>query len=132
MAGYSPKLPLTIDPSDGVLLNKTYSDVAKQNFKMLLLTIPGERVMDPFFGVGLQKYFFENMTPAVLNRIKTNIREQTVKYLPYINMLKLDINTDVKKTSDVNAISVYIKYEIKTLNMFDWIKIDFDLNPELL
>ena len=132
MAGYSPVLPLTIDASDGILLNKTYASVAKQNFKMLLLTVPGERVMDPLFGIGLQKYFFENVTPVVLSRIKSEIRKQTERYLPYINLLELDINSDVKKTTDVNAISVRIKYEIKNLNMFDWIKIDFDLNPELL
>ena len=36
MSGYSPVLPLSLDPSDGILLNKTYAQVAKQNLKMLL------------------------------------------------------------------------------------------------
>mgnify|MGYP003354002300 CR=1 FL=1 len=33
----------------------------KQNFKILLLTNPGERVHFPKFGVGLRNYLFENL-----------------------------------------------------------------------
>ena len=131
MAGYSPILPITIDAIDGIALNKSYSAVAKQNFKMLLLTVPGERIMDPLFGIGLKTFFFENVTPQTISKIKTRIREQTAKYLPYINMLKLDINSDVRDSRDVNVLTVHIKYEIVNLNMFDWIKLDFDLNPDL-
>jgi phage baseplate assembly protein W len=132
MAGYSPFLPLTTDPVDGILLTKSYAEVAKQNFKMLLLTVPGERIMDPLFGIGLKTYFFENITPSVIASIKSRITEQTAKYLPYINFLQLDINSDVTKTSDVNSLTILLKYEIRKLNVIDVIKVDFDLNPDLL
>ena len=59
MAGISPKLPLTRDKQDGYALNKTELDSIKQNVKMVVLTSPGERVMDPSFGVGIRKYLFE-------------------------------------------------------------------------
>ena len=35
-----------------------YGDLVRQNFKNLLLTIPGERMMDPDFGVGIQRFLF--------------------------------------------------------------------------
>ena len=60
MAGISPKLPLTRDRQDGFALNKTVLDSIKQNVKMVVLTSPGERVMDPAFGVGVRRYLFEN------------------------------------------------------------------------
>ena len=42
MAGISVKLPLFVSEFDGpYALNKTLKDTVKQNFKMLLLTIPG-------------------------------------------------------------------------------------------
>ena len=132
MSGYSPVLPLSLDPSDGILLNKTYAQVAKQNLKMLLLTAPGERIMDPEFGVGLQKYFFENVSQETILKIKTKINEQINIYHPYIRVLQLNINSNVKQTNDPNSISIYIKYEIKTISMLDWIKIDFNLNPDVL
>lgn len=132
MAGYSPFLPLTVDPVDGILLTKSYAEVAKQNFKMLLLTVPGERIMDPLFGIGLRTFFFENITANVLSKIKAKIREQTAKYLPYIKFLQLDINSDPARSSDLNALTILIKYEIANISVIDTIKIDFDLDPDLL
>ena len=58
--GYSPKLPLQYDSIDGYYkLNKTLHEVMKQNIKMVVLTSPGERMMQPDFGVGLRNYLFE-------------------------------------------------------------------------
>ena len=51
MAGFAPKLPLTQDSGDGFTLIKDFETMIRQNLKMLILTIPGERVMDPEYGV---------------------------------------------------------------------------------
>ena len=60
-SGISPKLPLIPDDVDGPYgLNKTLTESIKQNFRNLMLTIPGERIMIPDFGVGLPRYLFEN------------------------------------------------------------------------
>ena len=65
MYGISPKLPLIVNDLDGHYgLNKTIRQAIKQNFKNLILTSPGERVMDIQFGVGLRNYFFENFTDS--------------------------------------------------------------------
>ena len=61
--GFSPSLPLTYNKTDGpYALLKTIRDVGHQNLKMVILTNPGERVMDPLFGVGISRYLFENNT----------------------------------------------------------------------
>ena len=41
------KLPIERGTSDGFITLKTFKATIKQNFKMLLLTDPGERVMIP-------------------------------------------------------------------------------------
>ena len=57
MYGISPKLPVTVDDLDGhYALTKTIREAIKQNFKNLMFTIPGEKVMDIDFGVGLKRY----------------------------------------------------------------------------
>ena len=132
MPGYSPKLPLMIDDSDGIGLNQSYREVANQNLKMLLLTIPGERVMDSTFGIGLQRYFFENAVPVTYSKIEADIRQQVGKYLPYINILKLVIDDSYDNVKDPNAIAVIIEYEIATLNLLDSISLEFNLSPEVL
>ena len=61
MQGYSPKLPLVFDKTeDGPYgLNKTILETIKQNLKMLLLTNPGERIMNSDFGVGVRVFLFQ-------------------------------------------------------------------------
>ena len=78
--GLSVALPLTVDPTFGPYnLNTTYEDLAKQNFKMLLLTNKGERIMHPNFGVGLRSYLFEQNTPVTFGEIDKEIRKQAEK-----------------------------------------------------
>ena len=57
MAGISPKLPISKNKEDGYTLTKTYLESTQQNLKNLLLTVPGERMMDPDFGVGMKNEF---------------------------------------------------------------------------
>jgi len=124
MAGFSPKLPLTLDPSDGYTLNKTLKEVARQNFKMLVLTNPGERIMDPEFGVGVLAYLFENNTPATHGQIDARIREQASKYLPYIEVGEIIFNSPVDNPNIAdNFLGVSINYSIKKLNIGDVLEI---------
>ena len=76
MSSLSVKLPLERDPSDGFQMNKSFKHMIRQNFKMLLLTSPGERVMEPDFGVGLKKYLFESFTDSTFAKIERNIFKQ--------------------------------------------------------
>jgi phage baseplate assembly protein W len=90
--GFSPKLPLTVDQIDGPYkLLKTVKAVGAQNLKMLVLTNPGERIMNPDFGVGINKYLFEQEADFASGAVKERIYNQTSKYLPYINLTNVDI-----------------------------------------
>jgi phage baseplate assembly protein W len=124
MAGFSPKLPLTLDPDDGYALTKTIKEVARQNFKMLILTNPGERIMEPDFGVGINSFLFENNTAAVYSQIDARIREQASKYLPFIEVGEIDFNSsEVNPNLADNFLGVSIKYSIKRLNIGDVLQI---------
>lgn len=124
MAGFSPKLPLTLDSDDGYALTKTLKEVAKQNFKMLVLTNPGERIMDPEFGVGISAFLFENNTPAVHSQIDARVREQVSKYLPFIEVQQISFNSSIENSNlSDNFLGVSIKYAIKRLNVGDVLEI---------
>ena len=84
MAGLSPKLPVLRDASDGYALTKSYTEMVLQNLKNLLLTVPGERMMDPLFGVGLKKFIFEQHDVGTYANIHAKTLNQTKKYLPFI------------------------------------------------
>ena len=62
LQGISPRLPLIYDKTDGPYqLNKTLKETFQQNLRMLILTMPGERIMEPNFGVGMQGFLFEQI-----------------------------------------------------------------------
>jgi phage baseplate assembly protein W len=124
MPGFSPKLPLVTDQEDGYALTKNLKEVAKQNFKMLVLTNPGERIMDPTFGVGILAYLFENNTPSVYQQIESRIRQQAEKYLPYITVENIQFNSPIDNPGLAdNFLGVSISYSIQRLGVRDTLQI---------
>ena len=86
MSSYSIMLPLTRDDADGFGMIKNIQDMIKQNLKMLILTNPGERVMDPEFGVGMKRFLFETYSENVYSEIDSKIREQVSIYIPSVKI----------------------------------------------
>jgi hypothetical protein len=113
MSGLSPKLPLTVDENDGAYkLNKTFEELAHQNLKMLLLTSPGERVMDPIFGVGLKHYLFEQSNDLTYDEIRGKVKLQVSKYMPYLQLDEITVNNPGS-----NAIYIKVSYTILPLSI---------------
>lgn len=115
MAGISPKLPLTRDRQDGFALNKTVLDSIKQNVKMVVLTSPGERVMDPAFGVGVRRYLFENANANTYGELRSTIISQLNKYMPFVNVVDIDFITDQANVSSGTAVNIVLRYTVSTL-----------------
>ena len=130
MSGISPKLPLSLSPLEGPYTSlKQLKDVVKQNLTMLLLTIPGERIMDPTFGVGLQTFLFEPNDTSVLGEIGNRIQTQIKKFMPFLAMRDLYFNdggTDPK--SNLNTLNIQIIYYINPLAEEDVLSINIPEN----
>ncbi|MAF24619.1 hypothetical protein CL634_03460 [bacterium] len=117
MSGFSPKFPLVISDSEGAYKNnETLKEVIKQNFKNLLLTGPGERLMDTGFGVGLRRYFFEPMTATTYSDISERIGSQVNRYMSFINVDDVSYSNEV--TND-NLLAISITYSIIPLREVD-------------
>ena len=85
-SGLAARLPLGLSQVFGAYdLLTTYEEVAKQNLKMLVLTSPGERIMDPNFGVGIRQFLFEQETRFLQQEIQQRIIQQVSKYLPFLD-----------------------------------------------
>tara|TARA_R110000851_G_scaffold52903_6_gene125794 strand:- start:3966 stop:4370 length:405 start_codon:yes stop_codon:yes gene_type:complete len=125
LEGISVGLPLAYSNQDGPYkLNKTILEAIKQNFKNLILTSPGERVMIPEFGVGIYAFLFENINDETFNRVAEKIAEQTSIYLPVINLESVDfVTSDEDLTIGGNEVGVVIKYNILPYNGSDELKI---------
>tara|TARA_Y100001973_G_C5166282_1_gene316343 strand:+ start:215 stop:607 length:393 start_codon:yes stop_codon:yes gene_type:complete len=112
--GLAPKLTLELNSEDGAYgLLKSLAGVAKQNLKMVVLTSPGERIMEPEFGVGLKRYLFELATIGLEQTIRQRISDQVSKYLPYVRMNNIIVQTS-RTNPDVpdNYLFVRLEYSV--------------------
>ena len=117
MSSLAVALPLAPDSGDGFVMIKSLRRMIKQNLKMLLLTMPGERVMNPEFGAGLQRYMFEDFgNTNFFAEIDFTIRDQTHKYLPHVKIN----NVSFDQTSiDTNTLGITINYSIPNIGVKD-------------
>jgi|TARA_R100000808_G_C2153347_1_gene163444 hypothetical protein len=114
MASLAVKLPLTKNSINGFTMITDFRTLIKQNFKMLLLTSPGERIMEPAYGIGLRQYLFSNFDQSTFNVIEARIREQAQVFLPVIAVQEITFDLS---NADANTMHAVIKYAIPSLNV---------------
>ncbi len=103
---YSIKLPLEQNMVSDNSYNKNLSELLRQNIKMILLTNPGERIMEPEFGVGFKKFLFEPITPETSSKLESRIYSQFSTYLPSVSIN----NINIIPLADNNRYNVKIVY----------------------
>lgn len=109
---YSPKLPLQIGQDNLFESNLDVLDNIKQNLKMIILTNPGEKIMDPEFGIGIRRYLFEHASGMIKvdkdsasgkktfsvesfqTKLLNEINKQTNIYLQNTKVTNVSINID--------------------------------------
>ena len=116
MSSLNVKLPITRNDIDGFTMIKDLKTLLNQNLKMIILTNPGERVMDPNFGVGINSYLFENFNNKIYNDIRNRVRDQVARYLPVIT---IDSITFDGNNEDQNLLGISISYSIPSIGIKD-------------
>ena len=97
------EFPLGYSPEGFFYKTKTVLQQSKANLRNLLLTTPGERIMQ--FGSQLKFIIFEQ-GQDIPNRIEETIRSSADKFLAYINII------NVFTTQQDNTVSVSIEYSV--------------------
>ena len=114
----APRVPFS-KGDDGYDMIETYKEMVHQNLKSVLLTSPGERIMDPEFGVGLRNYLFEMNNESTYDDISGKINEQVEKYLPFIEITSITFDDD-----EANALFMMVEYNILPLGIDDVVLIE--------
>ena len=116
MSALAVKIPITKDSISGYTMIDDFDSLIKQNLKMLILTAPGERIMEPEFGVGIRKYLFENFNNNIYEQIDNDIRRQVERYMPAISIIEVSFaGSDI----DTNLLGVSIIYSIPSIGIKD-------------
>jgi len=124
---FSPKLPLSADEIHYDMISDISENI-KQNFKNLILTVPGERVMLPDFGVGLKQYLFTNQgyITELEAAVATRIKDQVNIYLNYIQLDDISLSNPMDAEGNLleNRLDVLIRFSVPSINLSDYLVIN--------
>ena len=98
---------------------QTAREKLKTNLLNLLLTVPGERINKPNYGIGLKKLVFENNIDETT--LTENINLQLNYFLPEVVIEK----TTVQQNIDLYKTTIKLDYTIKLDETNDSIQINF-------
>jgi len=93
-------------------LSYTTEEQALSNLKNLLLTYPGERYMQPTFGVRIRDRVFEQNTPELIMGLNREIQDAIGTWLPYIIIKSIKINNEDEYQNLTNYLFIRIDFQV--------------------
>lgn len=70
----------------GAVAEAAYEDDVREAIRIILGTNPGERLMRPDFGAGLDRFVFEPVNPTTIARLQRQVREALIRSEPRIDV----------------------------------------------
>ena len=89
----------------------TTEEQSISNFKNLLLTRKGERIMQPNFGTNIYDLLFENNTQDIRSTIKKTLIKDVNFWLPYITINDIKLVT----SADMHQLTIAIHFQVTTV-----------------
>ena len=88
-------------------------DDIRESLRILLSTVPGERVMYPEYGCGLKSLVFADITSSVITEIKNMIENAILFFEPRITLEIIRIDTGELYEG---VVKISLDYTIRTTN----------------
>lgn len=85
----------------------------EQSLRILLSTVPGERVMQPAYGCGLKRLLFENFSDSTLTEIKHIVRQAILFFEARITLNAVDIDASQLPNG---LLRIHLDYTVRTTN----------------
>ena len=102
-------IPLRHSDTNTFMLITGIKTSIRQKLKCLLLTVPGERLMVPAYGVGIRNYLFAHANSDAMVVLTQAIRNQIKQFMPYVVVNDITIQTH---EVDLNRITLRLLYSI--------------------
>ena len=103
--------PAAINRNGGVRLVTGVEEIDAA-IRMILSTVPGERVMRPEFGCAMWEMLFAPLTVTTLGLIEQNVREALDRWEPRIELRSVNATAE----QAAGAVHISVSYEIKATN----------------
>ena len=90
---------------------KTTMDAIKNDIRLLLMTERGERLFQPFLGMNIRRFLFEQITDDTAIEIENDIVDTFQTWLPFVELRNIDVDLG---DQDRNKISINITFNIRS------------------
>ena len=108
--GRGLRFPLQPDPR-GRLAASTDERKIEESIWLILSTAPGERVMMPGFGCGLQELVFEPNSPLAESAVAIEVQQALVRWEPRVDVI--DVQVDAPEP---NLMLIRVHYRVRAAN----------------
>ena len=88
-------------------------DAIKNSLYNLFTTTPGEKILNPEYGLDFKQYLFLPATVDIAKYIRDEIYSQTARFEPRIKV----VNVNITIMEDVNEFDINIYYNIPSLDI---------------
>lgn len=89
---------------------KTTMDAVKNDIKLLLMTERGERLFQPFLGMNIKRFLFEQITDDTAIEIENDIVDTFQTWLPFVELGDIDVDLG---DQNKNTIKINITFNIR-------------------
>ena len=100
-------------------------DAVKNSITTIFLTAPGQKILNPNFGIDLRRHLFEQVTPFEESQIRKDIFRNLPKQEPRVQLE----NVDVVAKPDENRFDIFLQLNVPSLNAYG-ITLESRLNKE--
>lgn len=115
---------LGLPDSEGRLSYPTLEESVRQSIKIILQTRPGERLMRPGYGAGLERYLHEPNTLTTRRQIRDLITSSLERWEPRILLDRVDV-WEVEARPD--TVRIEIVYRLRRNNRAQQMGITLEL-----
>jgi hypothetical protein len=85
----------------------------QESLRILMATVPGERVMNPAYGCGLKQLVFENISESTVTEIKDVIQRAVLFFEPRITLNSVDVTVEDMYEG---IIEIQLDYTVRATN----------------
>jgi uncharacterized protein len=100
-----PLLP--VPDAIGELHYPTFEQSIRDSIKVILRTRPGEQLMRPHFGAGLERFIHEQNTLATRRRIHDLVTASLIRWEPRIVVDRVDVTEHPERPTHVRVVINY-------------------------
>ncbi|WP_201365163.1 GPW/gp25 family protein [Dictyobacter formicarum] len=119
--GRSLGFPPQVGPNGQMLWSSGESNV-RESICIILCTRPGERVLQPDFGCGLDRYLFEPNNTSTLRLIQEEVKRAIIRWEPRVALNDIHVSVN---PADQRAVDIAIYYTLIAIQKREQLNLTF-------